>query len=1174
MLRALVAWSLGNPIVVLLMAVGLGGFGVFAFNHVNVEAYPDPAPPIFEIVAQYPGASAEEVERLVTTPLEVALAGMPGLKTTRSKSLFGLAFLNNQFDYGVDYLRARQEVLNRIAAADLPAGVVPEISPRFPIGEFFRYKLESPKDALGRDIYDLNDLKALQDWALQREFRRVPRIADVASFGGTVKRYEIHPDPERLRMYGITLEQLTDAVSKSNANIGGDYLIVGRTAQTIRGLGLIGDGKDPASEVLGMKDPVAARDHLRAEEQERIRQIRRIVIVTVNNVPIRVEDVVDGGPLVPADLPGGRGVIVGSHTRLGKVVVSRPRLDDRGREILGERGERTWIDEDEAVQGLVLLRRGEDSLPALRDVKAKIEEINDDSGRLLPGVKIAPFYDRTELIHLTTETVLENLLLGMSLVGMVLLMFLTNVRCALIVAINIPLALLFAFTVLFLRGESANLLSIGAVDFGIIVDSSVIMVENIYRHLCKGEDAGRPLAERILNAFRDVERGLLYSTVIMVCAFIPLFTMKGPEGRIFGPMADTYAFALGGALLLAVTLSPVLCLLLLGKLGPTRDSWLVRWLKRSYLRQLGICLRFRWVTVSAFAVAVLATVSIVVPQLGREFMPELDEGVLWVRGMFPRNVSLEENGEKSQLIREIIRSFPEVRMVMGQLGRPDSGVDPTGFFSAEYFVPLKDPDEWPAVKPQEGWRAWLSGPTRPRTKLELVQEMNEKLNGSALGIEWNFSQPIRDNVMEVLSGVQGENAVKIIGPDLEELERLGAEFEEALAAIPGIENPAAYRITGPANLEFPIDRDECALWGASVADVHGVIETAVGGKPFSTMIEGERSFDMTLRWPAHLRSSEEAILDIPVDVTNNRVSEGRVATHAETPITGPSAGISAVGTSLTMPSLTGSRAGATYNDPRQAPRRRLRDFVKPRESAGTPGQYVRPGITMIFREQGQRQIAVKFSVRGRDLAGTVAEAQRRTAHLLKAPYRAAWSGEFQEMEEAEGRLMVIVPLSLGLIFVLLYLAFRSFADALLVFSNVVALSLGGAWALWLTGTNFSVSAAVGFVSIFGVAIMDGLLLVSSFNQLRIRGLPLDQAVIQGAEKRVRPMMMTSLTAIFGLLPAALSTRIGAQSQRPLAIVVVGAMIATLLLTRYLMPVLYSAFRRHEPNAEAAGTAHE
>jgi cobalt-zinc-cadmium resistance protein CzcA len=558
-------------------------------------------------------------------------------------------------------------------------------------------------------------------------------------------------------------------------------------------------------------------------------------------------------------------------------------------------------------------------------------------------------------------------------------------------------------------------------------------------------------------------------------------------------------------------------------------------------------------------------------------MPELEEGVLWVRGMFPRNASLEENADKARLARAIIRSFPEVRMVMGQLGRPDSGVDPTGFYSAEFFVPLKGQKEWPAIKAQEGWRAHL-GRTRARTKLELIQDMNAELSRNLFGVEWNFSQPIRDNVMEVLSGVQGENAVKIIGPDLAELERLGAAFEKTLAEIEGVENPAAYRISGPTNLEFPIDRDKCALWGVSVSDVHDVIQTAVAGKQFTEMIEGEKRFDVTLRWPEHLRDSEQAILDIPVDVGNHKVTASYLASlpEASSGSTGSPAGVSPTGTSAHMPTLTGSLYNETLNDLTHAPRRRIRDFVTPvgdGDQASSGGQFVRPGLSTIFREQGKRQIAVKFSVRGRDLAGAVAEAQRKTAPLLKSPYRAVWSGEFQEMEEAERRLMLIIPLSLALVFILLYVAFRSFVDAFLVLSNVAALSLGGIWALWLTGTNFSVSAAVGFISIFGVAIMDGLLLVSYFNQLRCQGLSLEEAILQGAEKRVRPIMMTALTAVFGLLPAALSTRIGSQSQRPLAIVVVGGMLTTLFLTRYLMPVLYSFYGHREPAPDAGGMAH-
>jgi heavy metal efflux system protein len=1158
MVDRLIHWALNSPLVVILLAVALIAVGGYAFKNVNVEAYPDPAPAIVEVVAQYPGASAEEVERQVTIPLEVTLAGMPGLKYTRSKSLFGLSHIRNQFDYGVDYDRARQEVINRLQfTQSLPAGVNPQISPTTPTGEIFRYTLTIPKDALGRDIYTLNDLKALQDWTLERAFRRIPRIADVTSSGGAVKRYEILPDPERLKQYGITLQQLQNAIASSNSNVGGDYLRQGHTVLNVRGVGLLGGGEDPVQQVLGLKDPREAAATLRAEEERRVREIRRIVIASVNNVPVRVEDVVDGGPLSPGQPAGEQGVVVGYQTRLGRVSLSKP--------IGGTPEQAAWGDWDDVVQGVVLLRKGQDSLPALQDVEAAVAELNQP-GELLPGVRMEPYYDRTALIDVTTDTVKENLLLGMALVTVILLMFLSNIRSALIVAINIPLALLFAFAMLFLRGRSANLLSIGAVDFGIIVDSSVIMVENIYRHLSSGEHMNLPLAERIRKACGEVERGLFFSTAIMVCAFIPLFTMQGPEGQIFGPMADTYAFALGGALLLALTLSPVLCLLFFPDFRPSGDNFLVRALKAGYLRQLERCLNYRWLTLAVFGAIILSTLVIAVPRLGNEFMPELEEGNLWIRGTFPVNVALEEVADKVRLARGIIRQYPEVESIVAQIGRPDDGTDPTGFYNAEFFVPLLPQSKWPVPPNHE----------RPRSKERLVEEMNEELKRTLIGVDWNFSQNIRDNVMESLSGVKGDNSVKIFGPDLDELERIAEQVKNTLESIPGMQNVGVFRIKGQSNLEFRVDRDKCAQWGVSVADVNNVIETAVRGKPFTQMIEGEKTFDVSLRWPERLRMTETYILDIPVDVSNNTVTAGQVGSVPQTPLSGPSTGISPTGTSNAGPSLTGNQGNATQNNLSNTPRRRLGDLVTPVREDGTldrNGQFLRPGASTIYREQGKRLIAVKFSVRGRDLGGAVAEAKQKTAPLFHAPYRAEWSGEFQEMEEAEARLKLIIPLSLGLIVVLLYLAFKSLLDVSVVLSNVVALSLGGIWALYLTHTNFSISAAVGFISIFGVAIMDGLLSVAYFNSLRAQGVPLREAILQGAGKRVRPMMMTALTAVFGLLPAALSTRIGAQTQRPLAIVVVGGMIMTLLLNRYLMPVLYSFYGHREPPTEAGGLTH-
>jgi cobalt-zinc-cadmium resistance protein CzcA len=1176
MVKKLIAWAVHNPLIVILLTLGLAGFGTYAFLMVNVEAYPDPAPAIVEVIAQYPGASAEEVERQVTIPLEVTLAGMPGLKYTRSKSLFGLSHLRNQFDYGIDYEKAKQEVINRLQFTEpLPPGVLPTLSPQSPTGEILRYTLTGPKDDYGRDIYSLNDLKALQDWTLERVFKRVPRIIDVSSSGGTVKRYEVRPDPERLRRYSITLTQLQNAINNANANAGGEHLNLGPNLLNIRGIGLIGGGQDPmqAPDVLAASNPRAAVDYLRREDERRLHALRQITIASINNQPIRIEEVVEGGPLKYAADIGQQGVVVAHQTRLGRVMYSEPEKNPDGSEVRDADGNLVWHFEPEKVQSVILLRKGEDSLPALRDVEAKIKELNEKPGRMLPGVKIETYYDRSDLIHVTTETVQENLLLGMGLVTVILFMFLSNVRSALIVAINIPLALLFAFSMLFVRGKSANLLSIGAVDFGIIVDSSVIMVENIYRHISSGEYAELPLRDRIIRASSEVQKSLFFSTLIMVCAFLPLFTMRGPEGQIFGPMADTYAFALGGALVLALTLAPVLCLIFFRKLEPVPDNFLVRILKSRYLNQLELCLRFRWVTLGVMGGLIAMTVCLL-PLLGREFMPELEEGNLWIRATYPMNINLDAVSAQTDRARAIMQTYPEVQAIMAQIGRPDDGTDPTGFYNVEFFVPLKPQRDWPTLKTQGGLMSWFRS-QRARTKLELVREMRDELNQKIVGVDWNFSQNIRDNVMESLSGVKGDNSVKIIGPDLDQLERLADRLQVILKDIRGVEDVGVFRVKGQPNLEFPIDREKCKDYGVSDNDVLTVIRTAVGGQPVSTMIEGEKKFDITLRWPESLRTSEKTILRIPVDITNNQTS-GVVSSVAPTRITGGSTGLSSIGTSVSMPGLHGSLWNGTLNYLAANPQRPLHDFVTPLDEQGRrnpSGHFVRAGASTIYREQGERLIAVKFSVRNRDLAGTVAEAQQKSAVLFKTPYRAVWSGEFEEMEEAEGRLMYIIPLSLFLIFLMLYLAFHSFLDAFVVLSNVLDLSMGGIWALLLTGTHFSISAAVGFISLFGVAIMDGLLMISYFNQLRAQGLPLHDAIMQGAEKRVRPVMMTALTAILGLLPAAVSTRIGAQTQQPLAIVVVGGMITTLFLTRYLMPVLYSLYGHREPPAGSDSMAH-
>ena len=1296
MIRKLIQWSLDNVLIVLMLAVALAGIGVYSFVHINVEAYPDPAPPTVEVVAQFPGASAEEVERQVTIPLEVTLAGMPGLHVMNTKTVFGLSDIKMLFDYTTEYKDARQETINRLQSTQpLPPGVTPKISPESPTGEIYRYWLRAPKDAVGHNIYTLNDLKALQDWVLEREFRTVPRVVDITSWGGTIRRYEVQPDPDRMRRYGITLAQLQSVLTNSNATVGGDYVDQGDVALTVRSVGLFGGGEDPVRKVLGLENkeldrfvkdqivvdvvlgasasselkqriaaassgqtvspPLTDQEHgivhtvqqlravlaegetqpaltekltpeerglleevqrvrervetgmarrpanppltaeeqgyvraidrraavraaaiLRREEERRIRDIRALVITSVNNQPVRVEDVVEGGRLAPGERAGEKGVVVRNQTRLGKMAHFKVK-DEYQSQFQSDHSlslAKVGQDDPDQVGCIVLLRKGEDTLPCLKDVEAKVEELNDPaSGRMLPGVEIVPYYNRRELTSLTTDTVVENLLVGIGLVVVILLLFLNNVKTALIVAINIPLALLFAFSVLYFRGRSANLLSIGAVDFGIIVESSVVIAENIYRHLATESSPDLTLKTRIFRAACEIDHALLFSTLIMVCAFIPLFTMEGPAGALFGPMAQTYASALGGALILSVTLTPVLCLLGFKNLKPTPDNFLVRLIKTSYLRQLDRCLKHRWLTMLFFAVLIGGTACLV-PLLGGEFMPQLEEGNLWIRDTAPLNISLARQAADSEKARAIMASYPEVVDVVNQIGRTDDATDTDGYYNSEFFVPLRPQKQWPAVIEQEGWRRRLFGAKRPRTKEELVAEMAADLERNIPGVAWNFSQNIRDNVMESLSGVKGDNSLKIVGPDLNKLQELAAQAKSIMQDIHGLEDVGVFNVLGQSHLAFRVDPVKCQRWGVQVSDVNNVVGSALGAKAMTEMIEGEKFFDVAIRWPASRRASEDEILDIPIDVGNNQVVQPQ----------GPGFTPSATGNGQAPPTVAGSLA-ATANPLSNTPRLRLRDVVSPEgeDGAADPdGKFERPGAAVIYREQSTeihqqsvhgRLIAVKFSVRGRDLASAVAEAQEKTQHLFKAPYHPVWSGEFEEMQVTEGRLKWIVPLSLGLILVLLFLALRSWLDAVVVISNVFALAIGGVWALYLTDTNFSISAAVGFISLFGVAILDGLLMISCFNQLRARGEPLDRAVIEGAAMRVRPVMMTALTALFGLLPAALSTQIGSETQRPLAIVVVGGMITTILLTRYLMPVLYSFYGHREPPAGSGSLAH-
>jgi cobalt-zinc-cadmium resistance protein CzcA len=1045
MVRAIITWSLHNRLIVILGVIALIGVGIHSAYNLNVEAYPDPTPPLVEVITQSPGASPEEMERLIGIPLETALNGMPGLEDMRSTSITGLNDIKCQFAYGTDYKSARQEVINRIgAASSLPPGVTPGLSPWSPTGEIVRYVLEGPG-------YTTNQLKAVQDWVLNRALKTVPGVADVTGYGGTVKQYQVLVDPHLLRQYNVTLQQVQDALTRSNANVGGDLLMLGSQSHNVRAIGLLGKGIDPL-------DPVNV-DQAIALEMAKLDDINKVIVTTSGGMPIFVRQVARA--------------VVGNRPRLGIV--------GRGHE-------------DDVVEGIVLMRKYEKSLPTSEAVAAKMQEIEKE--RLLPkGMKLRVFNKRTDLVHVTTHNVLHNLVVGMALVVAVLVVFLGDLSSAVIVAIMIPLSLLFSVTVLYFQGKSANLLSIGAVDFGIIVDSSVIIVENIYRHItAPNADRTRPLIDRIADASHEIERALFFSASIIVCAFLPLFAMSGPEGALFGPMANTYAFAIFGALLLALTLAPVLCSFLFRNKTEETDTFVDRLMKRRYLAVLNRVLSHGWLTL-AFMGGLLAFTIALIPGLGGEFMPELEEGNLWIRALMPRTVSLQEAARMAPRLREVIASMPEVRGVMSHVGRPDDGTDVTSFFNLEFNVPLKPMDEWP------------KGMTREKIQDELMEKFRQ-----FPGIDFSFSQLIRDNVEEALSGVKGANSVKLIGSDLVTLEEKGQALVNVLRTVRGIENVGLFHIIGQPNMEIDIDRTACARYGVNVADVEAVVQVAIGGRAFSQMVEGEKLYDIVLRLPPDLRDDPTVIGRIPIDVPGADGSQG-----VRIPLS-------------QLATINPHTSGAAY----------------------------------IYRENNRRYIPVRFSVRDRDLASAIAEAQRKvddpkTGVRLPDGYKLEWSGEFAQMQEANARLMWIVPLSIVLIMVLLYTAFNSMKDALLVMANVVAATMGGVWALRLTGVHFSISAAVGFISIFGVAVQDGVLLISYFNQMRAAGIPVRESVMRGAELRVRPVVMTELTAMLGLLPAALAVSIGSQAQKPLAIVVVGAMLVTLFLARFLMPVLYSIF---------------
>ncbi len=1044
MIERLVDFSLTRRAIVLTVLLLFLAGGAFVLRRLNIEAYPDPAPPMMEIITQSPGQSAEEIERYITIPIEIAVAGLPGLQHVRSISLYGLSSVKVQFSYDTDYYFDYQQVLNRLAPLSLPNNAQPFISPESSVGEVYRYQLVGPPGT------DLIELKTLQDWVLQRRFKTVPGVIDVVGWGGLRKEYHVDIDMNKLLAYHIPLSQVLAAIANGNSNVGARTLDLGEQSANVRGLGLI----------------------------QSVEDLVHIVLTQSGGNPVLLRDV--------------------AYVEIGHA----PRLGIAGRD-----------GDADVVEGIVLMRRGEKTREVLDRVATEAQRINA-SGVLPAGVRLVPFYDRRNLIHVTTATVFENLIFGVALIFLLQWLFLGDLRSAVIVSATIPVALLFAFIILVARGESANLLSVGAIDFGIIVDSTVIMVESIFRHLRErtpgSADVGRaetPSSKmtRIVAGASEVNQAIFFSVAIIIAAFIPLFTMQGVEGQIFGPMAKTYGYALVGALLATFTVAPMLSSYLLPERAVERETMVVRALKAGYLFVLRRALAHRVLTVTA-AAGLLAAALVLAPRLGTEFLPHLEEGNLWIRATLPPTVSLAAGVPTVTRIRDILRRHPEVSTVISQHGRPDDGTDPTGFFNVELFVPLKPFGEWP----------------RGMTKARLIETLTREFGREFVGIDFNFSQTIEDNVQEAVSGVKGENSVKLFGPDLAVLEKHAQALRRELDTVRGIQDVGVFTELGQPNILIRTDRTLAARYGLASGDVNAVVQAAIGGQPVTDVFEQERHFPVVVRLMPQYRESVQAIRSLPVWTTS----------------------------------------GA------------------PVQLADVASITIRSGASYIYRENNERYLPIKFSVRGRDLGSTVAEAQDKVAaHVpLPAGYHAEWSGEFGELKEAEARLAWIVPLSLVLIFLLLYSTFNSLRDSLLVLVSIPLALIGGVLALFLRHINFSVSAAVGFISLFGVAVMAGIILLSYYNRLRRLGVARDAALLRAAEVRMRPVLMMCLSACIGLLPAAVSTGIGSETQKPLATVIVGGMLVAPVLILLAFPALISflpaptgASPAEEPTGQAEGT---
>ena len=1023
-MNRIVAASLAQRFLVILMMLLLTGAGVHSLQRLPVDAYPDLSPPIVEIITQWPGHAAEEVERLITVPVERGMNGVPKTTTTRSISLYGLSDVILTFQHGTDNNFARQEVFNRLGDLSLPGGVTPSVSPlSAPSGLIYRYVLQSSDRSP-------MDLKTLEDWTVEPQYRSVPGVADDSGFGGGTMQYQVLLDQTKIASVGLSAVQVEAALTANNANAGGGFYSQGGQFYYVRGAG----------------------------RMETLEDIGNVVVAVHDGVPVLVKDV-------------------------GRVTIGiAPRLGEFGYEK-----------QDDAVEGVILLRTGEKTQDVLKRVEAKTKELND---QILPkDVKVVPFYDRTDLITLTTKIVEDNLLRGMLLVVVILIFFLYDFRAGLIVATTIPLALFFAFICLDLQGASANLLSIGAVDFGILVDAAVVMVENIFRQIAERKGSPINVREIIRDAAAEVDRPLFYAVAVIVVSFLPIYVLSGPSGTLFKPMADTMIFALVGSLVVTLTLLPVLCAVFMRKGVRERRNRVFEAIKSVYIKGLDFCLARPWPTAIASAI-VLAVSLLLIPRIGAEFMPQLDEGALWVRATMPYTISFEEASKVTPKVRDVLRSFPEVTTVASELGRPDDGTDSTGFFNVEFYVGLKPYSQWTGSY---------------RTKAALIDAINHKLEAFP-GIIFNYTQPAEDAVDEAETGLKSALAVKVFGSNLDTLEQKGKAIKQLLEKVRGIRDVTLVRELGQPSLTININRAQIARYGLNVSDINGLIQTAIGGDVATQVVQGEKEFDLVVRLDEPYRNNPEEIRNL----------------------------------------LVTTPAG------QQIPLREFADIQ------------VTNGASFIYREDNSRYIGVQFSVEGRDLAGAVEDAIQQVNAKVKLPqgYRLDWGGEYTEYTASRAQLNIILPLTLALIFLLLFTLYSNFKFPFItVLGVLLSAPVGGIVALWITGTPFSVSSGVGFLALFGVSVQTAVVYISYVNELRRGGTNLTEAIREGAILRLRPIMMTALVAALGLLPAALATGVGTDTQRPFALVIVSGLFTRLLISVFLMPVLYKLVARPDDRLE-------